>query len=181
MKLLEKLGILETNNNQENLSNIDISALKKDIETFAPINLIETDIDTSELVSTDDIYMAADLTNMSKSIFKVDEIKKVLPSSMTEETKKQSVIGMMQVSGITVEEVVNDANLRTDALLATLEESSCETSNIIADGEARIAQYQEEIKALKESIEQRKKLQEEQNKIINSELEKINSIKEFII
>lgn len=182
MGLFEKLGIVESTKKEEGFNEADLAELRRGMEILSePSAGMNIEIDTSDLVTTDDIYLAANLTNLTKSIFKVDEIKKVLPASMTEETKKQSVIGMMQVSGITVEEVVNDANARTEALLAALEESTAETENIIADGEALISKHEEEIRALKESIENRKKLQEEQNKLINAELEKVNNIKGFIL
>lgn len=179
MKLFQKLGIVESN--EEELNEVDFATLNRDMEMLAGNTPKEVDIDTSNLVTPEEIYISTNLTDLSKSIFKVDEIKKVLPASMTEETKKQSVIGMMQVSGITVEEVVNDANARTEALLGTLEASTSETENIIAEGEHQIKLHEDAIKALKTSIEERKKLQEEQNKIINAELEKVNNIKGFIL
>lgn len=179
MRLFEKLGIVEASDKIKGIEEISMPSFDNDVQDM---NYLEDlSIDTSNLVTPDDVYLIANLTDLSKSIYKVDEIRKVLPSSMTEETKKQSVIGMMQVSNITVEEVISDANMRTEMLLATLQESTCETENIIADGEARIRQYEEEIKALSQTIEDRKKLQEEQNKIINKELETISKIKEFIL
>lgn len=184
MGLLKKLGIIESDevtNDNERMVIPDFSAQfnvnKMAIEDYTP----EVDINTSDVVMPDDIYAAANLTDLSKSIFKVDEIKKVLPASMTEETKKQSVIGMMQVSNITVEEVVNDANARTEALLGTLQKSTNETEEIIASGELEIKSHEAEIEALKARIEERKKIQEDQNKVINAELEKVNSIKGFIL
>lgn len=179
MKLFQKLGIVESN--EEELNEVDFATLNRDMEMLAGNTPKEVDIDTSNLVTPEEIYISTNLTDLSKSIFKVDEIKKVLPASMTEETKKQSVIGMMQVSGITVEEVINDADARTEALLGTLESSTSETENIIAEGEHQIEIHEAAIKALKTSIEERKKLQEEQNKIINVELEKVNNIKGFIL
>lgn len=182
MGLFDKLGLVETNEKKEmGVGTLDFETALRAGGIQQEEYVQEVDIDTANVVTPEEIYAAAYLTDLSKSIFKVDEIKKVLPASMTEETKKQSVIGMMTVSNITVEEVVSDANARTEALLGTLQKSTNETEAIIADGEEQIKQHEAEIEALRARIEERKKTQEEQNKVINAELEKVNTIKGFIL
>ena len=60
-----------------------------------------------------DIYSNMNL-DVNKSIFKIEELKSTLPGNLPTETKKQTVLGMLPVVGLELDNVVQAANRRTD-------------------------------------------------------------------
>lgn len=140
----------------------------------------EQDLELSEINTVDDICKAYGSIDMEKSIYKVEEIKKVLPNSLPSAAKKESVLGMMKVSDITVEEVLEDAKIRKSMLNEVKDDFSKETINIIEESQREIQEHDKRINELKESINKRTLNQEKQEKIIEDELKKIDEISNFI-
>lgn len=60
-----------------------------------------------------DIYSNMNL-DVNKSIFKIEELKSTLPGNLPTETKKQTVLGMLPVVGLELDNVVQATNRRTD-------------------------------------------------------------------
>lgn len=180
MKSRIKKFLFEEENSYDSLADLTITK-ESYINNAHELNVdVNVDINIKNVSSIDDIYKAAEIEDLSKSIYKVEEIKEVLPNTLPMSTKKESVLGMMQISGVSVEEVLNDFNSRNLVLKSALESFSNETIHIIESHSKDIELLEEEINKRKESINSRKLEQEEQEKIIKNELEKINSIAEFI-
>ena len=137
-------------------------------------------IDTSDLISIDEVYSANELDNKDKSIYKVNEIKAALPD-MPSDAKKASVIGMLTVSKIGISEIEDDSKSRTDAIIGSLDQFTKETENIINDAETLIAEKEKEIEDLKSKIAARKQLQESQSKLFEDELDLIKKTLDFIV
>ena len=167
--------LFESENSYDNLVDLPINE-----EVYVEENTQELEVNISNVTSIEDIYKSVNMEDLSKSIYKVEEIKGVLPNTLPMATKKESVLGMMQVSGVSIEEVFNDFNNRNSVLKSALESFSNETIQIVESNSKQIYLLEEEINKLKENINSRKLEQEQQEKIINDEIEKINSIAEFI-
>lgn len=150
----------------------------EDIQTQSITNI---EVDTSNISTIEDIYKAGDIEDLSKSIYKIEEIKSVLPNTLPTATKKESVIGMMKVSNITLDEILDDADYRKNALEDVLIKFTDDTTKIIEESSNEIKELEERINELKESINARKLEQEQQSKIIKDEITKINSIIEFML
>lgn len=132
------------------------------------------------LMIPEDIYGKIQLSSGNNSIFKADEMAKKLPDSLSDEVKRQSLLGIIEVTGLNISSLMNDANERIMALKTVLQEFSSESSEIIKSSEDEIDQLSIKIKELKKMIDDRKKLQQDQESIINKELEYIISIVDFI-
>ena len=151
-----------------------------DVET--PITQEEikvAEIDTSNLITIDEVYHLNNLDDKDKSIYKINEIKNALPD-MPNEAKKASVLGMLSVSKIELSDIDEDSTNRINALIGSLEKFTQETQSITTDAEALIAEKEKEIEELKNKISSRKQLQEQQSKLFEDELELIQSTIKFI-
>jgi hypothetical protein len=146
------------------------------VATYEPI----IEVDTTNVLSIDNIYEAGCITDRERSIYKVEEIRKILPDSLTKEAKKASVVGMLSVSKITVEEVCLDADKRTELLLNTLEQFTQETVAIRQQAQVEIDELEAQVEAKKAEVTARNLEQEKQGEIITTELEAIRTINEFI-
>lgn len=131
-------------------------------------------------LNAEKIYEISGLTDIEHSIFKVDEIKNVLPANLPTDAKKASVIGMMSVSNITLESVLEDAEKRKAALNTVLTKYHNETVVITEELSAKLVEHEEAINKIKTELINRAADQELQEKIINEELNRINGIVDFI-
>lgn len=138
------------------------------------------DIKITDVTSIEDIYSQAGIADLSNSIYKVEEIRSVLPSTLSTSAKKESVLGMMQVSQITPETVIEDASQRIAVLKGALHSFTNETILIVEANTAEIAELENRINALKDEINNRQLSQEQQEQLINNESAKIDSVIDFI-
>lgn len=111
---------------------------------------VETD-NVSEDNFVADVYANNDLSDLSKSIFKVEEIKHNLPTTMPNDTMRASVIGILASFQLTSEDVKADAEKRKIILEAALKQ-------ITDENEALIAIKQQEIEEAKKLIEDYQKV-----------------------
>lgn len=170
-----KNALIET---EENLATVNVGAAGKLI--VAPVYEPIIEVDTSSIVNIDRIYEIGSLTDKERSIYKADEIRKILPDSLTKEAKRASVVGMLSVSKITVEEVILDADKRTELLLGVLERFTKETVEIRQDTQLEIDALELQIEEKKAAITARNLEQEKQGEIITTELDRIRAITDFI-
>jgi len=141
---------------------------------------VEVNMNVTKTVSVEEIYKDNELGDLSNSIFKVEEIKVVLPENLPTVSKKSAVIGMMGVSHLKLEDVLADAEKRTSILTAALKKFSDETCNNVIENEEKIVDLESQINELKEKNIERKKYQEDQEIVIEIENKKIQSIVDFI-
>ena len=71
-----------------------------------------------------DIYNANSLSDVSKSIFKVEELINSLPKEMATKTKRDTVLAILTSFGLTSEIVAVDGANRVDILRAAFKEMS---------------------------------------------------------
>lgn len=174
-------GLVEDSEAKSNIVESNTAYIPNDnISTVVEETCQSSNIDTSTLCEIEEIYNDASLTNFEKSIYKVAEIVNALPDSIATETKKESVKKMLGVTGLTIEEIENDANQRLEVLKNAMNKSNDETAALIEESEKLIEEYNAKIAEYHQKIESKKMLQEEQNKIITEEIKVINEIQEFI-
>lgn len=166
--------LFEEENTYEELSSLSLN----DYDYAEEIQGV--DIKVTNVSTIEKIYDVGNMSDLSKSVYKIEEIKSVLPNTLPTAAKKESVLGMMQVSGITVEEVIEDANNRSEVLNSVLLNFTNQTVELIEESSNEIKELEDRINELKEGINSRKLEQEQQEKIIKDEFEKINTVIEFI-
>lgn len=142
---------------------------------------IEVNIEAIEgLLTIEEIYKQNNVADLAKTIYKVEEIKSVLPNNLPNDAKKSSVEGMMKVSGLDKDQVIVDAENRIAILNSVDDMLGKETLEKIESNQAKITELENQINELNTQIINAKKLKEEQEATISSEIEKINKIIEFI-
>ncbi len=185
----ERVGLIETEPEEfenlmdiSSLSPLDASPLDTPLDSsISEYSPLESQVLTisEERMTPNDIYSKCNLEE-STSIFKVDELSKKLPDTLPSDVKRQSLLGIMEVTNLSIDALLSDAQKRTEALKSVLTEFSQKTSEIISANEAETDELLSKIQQLKEQTEQRKKLQEDQESLITEELGRIASITEFI-
>ena len=91
------------------------------------------------------VYEANNLTDMSSSIFKVEEVASNLPDTLPTDTKRTTVVGILSSFKLSVVDVVDDGLTRINAINECL---TSETRSL----DYKINQNEEQIEELKKNI-----------------------------
>ena len=135
----------------------------------------------NKMMTIDDIYRTSRMeADKKKTIFMVDVFQKTLPENLPLDVKRASVMNIMDVSSINLENLLSDAYKRIDALNNVLEETVQTTENVVKKNEASIKELENRIKELKKVTEARQQFQEDQTSVIEYEIQKIIGIVDFI-
>lgn len=137
-------------------------------------------IETVETISIEQIYERGNLADKSRSIFKIEEFAAKFPKTLTQEVRKQSVLGVIEVAGFTLEELLADATKRTETLSDILTKVITGTDNEIQENEAKIKEAELLIETLKAENLNRLSLIEKQTELITLEKNKIAGIVGFV-
>ena len=145
----------------------------------------EEDIDVNvENVTQDnliaDIYNQNSLSDLSKSIFKIEELINSLPKEMPNETKKATVLSMLSIFGLTVEEVVADGNERCTVIDVALSAITTENNDVIDSNNASIEQKKLEIQDLEKDNAERTLIIKDTEDKVESEGKRIEGLIKFI-
>lgn len=164
---------------------LDVFFEKK--EEVKPIEIFELQeekaiepIETVEAITTEQIYERAELADKSRSIFKIEEFGAKFPKTLTQEVRKQSVLGVLEVAGFTLEELIKDAEKRTEALQDVLLKVITGAEQEISENEIKIKEAEALIETLKEENLNRLSLIEKQTELVTIEKNKIATILNFI-
>lgn len=145
-----------------------------------PVDMLPEDTQVSELESISSIYEKGGLGDLSQSIYKVEEIKKALPTNLPKESMKVSVIGLMPLSGLDQATVIEDANSRLRILSEAFTRCLTETEDIVSNNENNIAELENTINELKQEISDKKLYKENFKSMIDNEAAKINNTVKFL-
>lgn len=170
--LFEKLGLVES---EEEFNMDEVSTYLSEHKVDVP-----EDLAVDETLSIEDIYNKFGLSDVSKSIFKVNEFNDVLPKELSTDSRRASVLGILNASGLNVELLVSDATSRIEALNTTKTAFSDETTSIINKCQEQIAELEKQIDQFKDTMNNRKISQETQDEIIKAEVDKVEKIINFI-
>lgn len=144
---------------------------------------IEVDVNTENVGQDnliEDIYSQNDLADTSKSIFKVEELINSLPKEMPNETKKTTVLSMLSIFGLTVDEVVQDGKGRVAIVSLANDEIVDDNAGIIANNNALIEQKKLEIQELEKDNALRSSYIKETHEKVETELNRINGLIKFV-
>lgn len=157
---------------------------KKEAQPFVIEDKLNTLIEAYEknkLLTIEEIYRTARLTSDSrKSIFIADVFLKTLPENLPVDIKRTSLLNILNVSNISIEELLTDAFQRIDSLNTVLENTVNTTDEIAQKNDATIRDLEKRIEELRNVIEARRKFQEDQNTLIEYEIQRIINIVDFI-
>jgi hypothetical protein len=181
--LLEKLHLVERKENEDDLTLLSYDkAIETDINSSismtpeANVNLNEIKVDT--LIS--DIYNENNLADMTKSIFKIQELNDTLPKEMRTDAKRTTVLGILKVSSITVDEVIEDGINRTDILNSVKSQIQADSKQKVTDANAEIESLKTKIEELQKTIALSEAETEQSTKLISDELNGIAELCKFI-
>lgn len=142
--------------------------------------LIES-YERDKLMTVEDVYRKANLNrNIKETVFMVDVLMKALPENLPADIKRESVTNIMKASEIKIEDLLNDAYQRIDALNNVLEQTVQVTEQVNAKNDATIRELEKRIDELRKDIQNRLKFQENQNSALEYEIQKVINIVEFI-
>lgn len=145
------------------------------------LNVLIGAYEKNKMMSIDDIYRNSRLTAEAKrSIFIADVFLKTLPENLPMDIKRSSLLSILNVSSINIEELLTDAFQRIDALNTVLENTVNTTDEITKKNEQSIKELENRIEELRHISEVRSKFQEDQNTLIEYEIQRIINIVDFI-
>ncbi len=145
------------------------------------LNVLIGAYEKNKLLSIEDIYRNSRLTTDSKrSIFIADVFLKTLPENLPVDIKRNSLLNILNVSAINIEELLTDAFQRIDSLNTVLENTVNGTEDLVKKNEMSIRELEARIEELRHITEIRRKFQEDQNTLIEYEIQRIINIVDFI-
>lgn len=174
MSWLKKLGLIEEVP-QENVE-MEVPEIIPQVEEVPEGEL--DDVNTDTLI--EDIYTQNDLYDKSKSIFKVEELINSLPKEMVTETKKASVLAILDSFGLTVMEIVDDGEKRIQVLGSIKDKINSESDISIADKETQIENHKKAIAELEAAIASEKEEMRISNEMISGEVTRVTDLMKFI-
>lgn len=127
-----------------------------------------------------DVYAQNDLSDTSKSIFKVEELINSLPKEMVTATKNASVLSTLGVFGLTATEVTEDGESRLSVLKAAADKVVADMEAEIDAKKAEIESHKEEIARLEKEISSHEDTIRETEAAANEEIGRINELIEFV-
>lgn len=145
-------------------------------DSTVPVELDEVYTDTL----IDDIYAQNELSDRSKSIFKIEELINSLPKEMVTETKRGSVLATLGVFGLTVTDVTLDGEQRMDVLNSVLAKILDDGNANVTDKETEIENHKKEIARLEKEISDQQSEMKISENNINTEVGRISGLIKFI-
>jgi hypothetical protein len=134
-----------------------------------------------EFLGVDEIYSRLQLDyDKRRTIFLVNEFLSALPDSLPTDVKRKSVKDIIMASGIDINNLMDDAFRRLDALNTVLESQLNKTEEIVANNNRAIAELENQIMEIRKEITERKKMQEDQKNAIEYENQRIKYNVQFI-
>lgn len=172
---------------KENIDTGELLSKDEVLESEGGVIVDNIQVDNIQLEDKDTIQSVADVYTKSqmeidklKTIFMVDQFQKTLPENLPVDVKRTSVTNIINVSNMDLDNLLNDAYKRMDALNQVLEQSAQKTDDIISAKQIDIEKLEQEIGKLQQAIKERKRFQDEQTSIIEYEVQRIVGIVDFI-
>lgn len=145
------------------------------------LDLIIGAYEKNKLLTIDEIYRKSQLeSDVKKTIFMTDVFLKAIPENLPVDVKRETVLNIMNVSNINLDDLLGDAYKRIDSLNTVLEDTVTTSQDIFNRNEETISELQKRIEDIKQVNQNRKKFQEDQNTMIEYEIQKIINLVEFV-
>ena len=145
------------------------------------LNVLIGAYEKNKMLSIEEIYRNARLAaDTKRSIFIADIFLKTLPENLPVDIKRTSLLNILGVSSISIEELLTDAFQRIDSLNTVLENTVNTSEEIVKKNELSVRELEARIEELRNINEVRRKFQEDQNTLIEYEIQRIINIVDFI-
>lgn len=141
-------------------------------------NAVVPEVISDQLI--ENTYAENELSDTSKSILKVEMLTNTLPVEMPNDVKRNTVLGILKVSGISEDEVVVDAYKRIEVLNAVKTKISSENESKIGEATNKIEQLKAEIESLNAIIYETNNENAQVGDTISKEIERITTLENFI-
>lgn len=148
------------------------------VEDTPPVEAELDEVHTDTLI--DDIYAQNELSDKSRSIFKVEELINSLPKEMVTDTKRSSVLATLSIFGLTVTDVTLDGEQRLDVLNSILSKILDDGNSTISEKEIEIENHKKEIANLEKEISERNAEMMFSKNNINAEVDRIAELIKFV-
>ena len=159
--------------------NYDIPTDFESIETVAAETDVELEgVNTNTLIN--DVYTQNDLFDMSRSIFKVEELIASLPKEMATDTKRASVLAILGSFNLTATEVVEDGENRVGVLKGVKDKIDLNCKATIAEKETQIEEFKKAIEALTVEIANEHEKMKKSDEIVLAEISKVEALINFV-
>lgn len=143
------------------------------------LNAVNTD-EVREDHLLEDLYQANGKDDLSKSIFKVEELMKTLPKEMPSSTKRTTVLAIMGSFRLDRETAISDGNERLQILTSAKSQIIAERSTAIDENQSVIEQKKREIEELEIENARHTETINTSSSVIDSEIGMIKQLITFI-
>jgi LPS O-antigen subunit length determinant protein (WzzB/FepE family) len=169
MSWLEKIGLVEREVQVEPV-----------VTEVTPEPEIEVDAEINSATNVvDEIYAQNDLSDMSNSIYTVQELMNTLPAEMTTAKKQSTVNGILMVTGKSVADLLDDAQNRIDTLCAARDKIVNDRTNEIAVANGDIEELKKAIEVATIKIKEAEDVIEAAKKSVNDEIDTLDELIKF--
>lgn len=167
------------------LKNFFVEEIPNETASYTEYDMYDEDVDVNtdnvsqeNLIS--DIYNQNELSDLSKSIFKIEELINSLPKEMPNETKKVTVLSMLSIFGLTVDEVIEDGENRLSIVNSALSSITNENTAVIENNNTTIEEKKLEIQELEKDTSDRLTVIKDTEDKVESEVKRIEDLIKFI-
>lgn len=129
------------------------------------------------------IYIGANIPQSDNSIYKIEEIKNVIPNSklISKDVKKSIIAGMAGVMKLNKKEIIADVDVRVSTLKDELSKATTSNEEATKTSRDTIASLEAQIKEERQAMSNKQLEYSNYRTTINEELTKISSIKDLIV
>lgn len=171
----EKMGLVERVDQPD--QSYDYDATVEDFEEP------EITVNAAEEVTEDligDIYASNQLSDMSRSVFKVEEVSKSLPDTMPKATKRVAVTGILASFNLTVADIMSDASLRRNVIKQAAATMMHNHGDIVHNLEAKIEDMRKQIESFEAEIKENQDKHAFIRQVSEAEIQRIDALAEFL-
>lgn len=167
-----------TGNEEEEISKMNEVNSEQVIETESndTKTLVHTNINGDDIIPK--LY-ANNKTN-DPSIFKVEEYINTLPEEMTDKRKLETILGILSVSGLSVEGLLRDGEGRVSILRDYKDSVISEKNQIIESAKSDIQQMKAMIESLNQKIAEEEIQKNDLSAIVENEINHVMRLVNFI-
>ena len=177
--LFERIGLVEKINEIPDYD-VNVNAEESYEKELPEVNVEGVTQENLQENLVAEIYNASGLSDMSNSIFKIEEINKNLPTTMPADTKKASIIGILHSFNLTTEELLEDAFRRTQNLSYALMQITNENTDIINAKKQEIEDAKRLIEQCEKTIAEHENVIAISSNVIDTEVKRVTALKNFL-
>ena len=173
------------------LERIGLVEVATDVNDVEPVNdapecpmeaasVESVDVPNEDILTVDGIYEENGMEDFAGTVYKVDEMIQTMPQEMPTATKKVTILGMMNVVGITADEVKADAANRTALLNTVVPEKIRQLNDELSGNNSQIEALKQDIENLQKRNTEILAAMDANQELMQKETDKISGIVNFI-